>query len=797
MLLLLSFFWNRRLVKADKKLIRFHHCMNETHDGIFIIKSEDGRILEANLSACKSLGYTLEEMLELHVWNFSERIADRKTWDYFSPIMMATEGEAFESAHRRKDGAVFPVEISVKYHEEKSGNFFIAIARDITERKQAEQELQESNNKYRALTETTKDFVWEVDANGFYTYCSPQVASIFGYQADELIGITPFDLMPASEAERVGAIFKEAVDNLRSLDNIENTCLSKDGDSVVVETSGQPFFDDQGALLGYRGIDRDITIRVKTEVALRASESRFRELFDNMSDGVAIYEAVDEGEDFIFIDYNQAGERIGKNKKEEVIGSRLSEVFPGAVDMGLFAVLQRVLKTGEPELFPVASYNDNRIALWVENYVFRIRDKEVVAIYQDITAQKEYQQQLEHIAHFDALTNLPNRVLLSDRLNQAMHQEERRGKKLAVAYLDLDGFKTVNDDYGHEVGDQLLAVLAMRMKDVLREGDTVARMGGDEFVAVLIDLSEQNDSVQLLERLLDSVSHPVQLGDHKLQVEASIGVAFYPQIEIVDADQLIRQADQAMYMAKQAGKNRYQIFDSEQARSIRGHHEILGRISLAIRNREFYLYYQPIVNMCTGDVLAVEALIRWNHPTRGLVAPAEFLPYIINSPISSELDEWVIESALSQLQSWQSQNLKLQVNLNLGAMYLQQGDFVDRLNSILRRFPAIVHPCLEIEVLESAALKDIDHLSKVMEECKKQEIRFSLDDFGTGYSSLTYLRRLPADTIKIDRSFVRDMLVDPEDFAILDGVLGLASSFDRAVIAEGVESVKHGELLLL
>ncbi|MDZ4315145.1 MAG: EAL domain-containing protein [Azonexus sp.] len=418
-----------------------------------------------------------------------------------------------------------------------------------------------------------------------------------------------------------------------------------------------------------------------------------------------------------------------------------------------------------------------------------------VALFTDITPMKEHEQQLEHIAHYDVLTNLPNRLLLADRLQQAVVQSQRRADSIAVVYLDLDGFKAVNDKHGHAVGDELLIVLAERMKGALREGDTLARIGGDEFVAVLVDLEAPEDCKPVLERLLQAAAGAVIAGKQELQVSASIGVTLYPK-DGVDADLLLRHADQAMYLAKQAGKNRYHLFDIDHDAAASVLRENLESICTAIARDEFVLYYQPKVNMVTGEVVGVEALIRWQHPVRGLLLPGAFLPAIENHPISIALGEWVIDRALTQMEAWQASGLYMPVSVNVGARQLQQANFVTRLGALLAAHPKIPPGCLELEILETSALEDIVLVSKAMHACRALGVVFALDDFGTGYSSLTYLRRLPVDLLKIDQSFVCNMLDDRDDLAIIEGVVGLARAFGRQVIAEGVETVAHGELLL-
>jgi diguanylate cyclase (GGDEF)-like protein len=419
-----------------------------------------------------------------------------------------------------------------------------------------------------------------------------------------------------------------------------------------------------------------------------------------------------------------------------------------------------------------------------------------VGMFSDITQLKKHAQQLEHLTYYDVLTSLPNRALLADRLHQAMAQANRRKQVFAVAYLDLDGFKHINDKYGREAGDRLLTSLAYHLKGALREGDTLARLGGDEFVAVVLDLDDSPSSIPILDQLLKAASESIQIGEQSLNVSASVGVTFYPQVEESDPDQLLRQADQAMYQAKLAGGNRFHIYDPEHDQSVRGRHEHLEHIRRAMARHEFTLQYQPKVNMRTGKVVGLEALIRWKHPERGLLPPSLFLPIIEDHSLAIELGEWVIESALNQMDSWREAGLKIPVSVNVGALQLQQPDFVDRLSRSLAAYPLLPPFSLEIEVLETSALQDVAKTSQVLNACSGIGVRFALDDFGTGYSSLTYLKRLPASVLKIDQSFVCDMLEDPENLNILEGILSLASAFHRQVIAEGVETVEHGLMLL-
>jgi diguanylate cyclase (GGDEF)-like protein/PAS domain S-box-containing protein len=429
-----------------------------------------------------------------------------------------------------------------------------------------------------------------------------------------------------------------------------------------------------------------------------------------------------------------------------------------------------------------------------------VRDREGrtvnnVSLFTDITLMKEHQHQLERIAHFDLLTGLPNRVLLADRLHQAVLQSRRRQRPMGVVFLDLDGFKAINDTHGHVAGDHLLVTVAQRIKDTLRESDTLARVGGDEFVAVLVDLEGPQACEPLLERMLKAAAAPVRVGDAMLQVSASMGLTIYPQ-DAAEPDLLVRHADQAMYLAKQSGKNRYHLFDVMHDAAVKSQRESLEHIRQALLSNEFVLHYQPKLNMRSGRVIGAEALIRWQHPRRGLLAPSVFLPVIEDHPLSVELGAWVIETALAQMAQWHEQGLDMPVSVNVGARLLQGHGFVTELSQRLNRYPGVQPSWLELEVLETSALEDMAQVHTVMHASQELGVRFALDDFGTGYSSLTYLKHLPADTLKIDRSFVQGMLADPNDLAIVEGIIGLARAFRRDVIAEGVETSAHGERLL-
>ena len=659
-----------------------------------------------------------------------------------------------------------------------------------------QQALQESEFRLKFAIEASGGGLWDWDVAAGTLYSSLTWKAALGYAEDEVSNSTDeweLRLHPEDRAEALTAL-QSCLAGKTDYYLSENRVRCKDGSyKWMLERGRVVNRDAKGAPLRMIGIDTDITGRKLAEEKLQLASN----VFTFAREGIAITDA-----DGTILEINNAFSLITGYRREEVIGRNPSMLNSGRQDKAFYTAMYQDLKTKDHWYGEVWNRRKDGEVYAEMLTISSVRDahnhiKSYVSMFFDITAIKEHQRQLEHIAHYDALTGLPNRVLLADRLHQAMAHAQRREQLLAVAYLDLDGFKLINDTHGHQAGDQLLIAVATSMKQALREWDTLARLGCDEFVAVLADLSGAGDSAKTLTRLLAAAAKPVQFGNYNLQVSASLGVTFFPQAEGVDADQLLRQADQAMYQAKVSGKNRYHLFDAEQDRSVRGHHESVEGIRHALEQGEFVLYYQPKVNLRTGTVMGVEALIRWQHPVKGLLAPAQFLPVIEEHALAIRMGEWVIDAALVQLTNWQALGLTLPISVNVGARQLQQEHFVQRLCDLLAMHPLVAPSMLELEVLETSALADMERTSRVMKACAKLGVNFALDDFGTGYSSLTYLKHLPVTLIKIDQSFVRDMLDDPDDLAILQGVISLASAFKRQVIAEGMETLAHGTRLLL
>ena len=612
-----------------------------------------------------------------------------------------------------------------------------------------------------------------------------------GYSINELAGrSTSIFYQTTKDYEQQGQIYFNPERTDKSLPQ-EITYRRKDGSVFLGETCSRSVKSSSGEFLGYISVSRDISERKNAEEKRELAAS----VFIHAREGIMISD-----KSASIINVNKTFTEITGYSSLEAIGQDPSLLRSDKHSIEYYTERRRVIFTTghwQGEQWICCKNGKNTI---VRHNIAAVYDskgnvKNYVTMFSDITAMKEDQEQLKRSAHYDSLTGLPNRTLLVDRLNHAMKQRQKNQNSLAVVFLDLDGFKAVNDAYGHSVGDELLTILAQHMKEALREGDTLSRFGGDEFVAIVANLGETESCETVLKRLLAAAATPVAMGNAAVRVSASIGITLYPQDD-VDAEQLIRHADQAMYIAKQGGKNRYHFFDTAQDKAFTVQRESLGDIRSAMQRQEFVLYYQPQVNMGSGDVIGMEALIRWQHSSRGLVPPLDFLPAIEGHGISLEIGEWVIETALAQIRQWQGMGIKLPISVNISAYQIQQDNFVDRLAGLLAAYPEVSPRYLELEILETSGLSDIRKVADTMRACRDLGVRFALDDFGTGYSSLTYLRRLPASLIKIDRSFVRDMLVDAEDFAIVEGIIALTKSFKLEVIAEGVETAEQGVTLL-
>lgn len=448
----------------------------------------------------------------------------------------------------------------------------------------------------------------------------------------------------------------------------------------------------------------------------------------------------------------------------------------------------------------ICNQHKNGQRYWVHAVIKPIFDDQgaiehYLSIRINITQLKQAEEKIYKLAFYDPLTQLANRTLLADRFTLAISRAQRQKKLFAVCMIDLDGFKPVNDKYGHSVGDRVLVEVAYRLKEIIRGSDTVARLGGDEFVLLINDIADEAALKSIVDRVLINLSTVYVMDEKHLHLSASIGSALYP-IDNVDADMLLRHADHAMYQAKQMGRNQHKMFDVSSEIQMNLARQSIQGVREALDHNELVLYYQPKVNMRLGKMVGMEALLRWNHPFRGVLSPMEFLPPIEKNELIIDIGVWAMDQALQQLSQWVSFGKAWVVSVNIAALHFQSGLFLTHLYEALQRYPNVSPQLLEIEILESVALGDIHQVNQLIRDCQALGVSFSLDDFGTGYSSLSYLKYLPVETIKIDQSFVRDLLDDKDDLALTEAVIDMGRVFDRKIIAEGVESAEHGTLLL-
>lgn len=791
----------RKLMEDELRdtTLKYQVLFENSRDALMLLMPPSWKFVKANQATLQLFGVSSQdEFITLGPHDLSpERQPDGRQSGEKAQEMIATamrEGSHFfEWAHQRLGGQPFPANVLLTRMEAGAEPFLLATVRDISGLKQAEAALTESRDLLQTIIDTAPIGVFWKDCNLRYLGCNKVFAKDAGMAHPlDVIGKDDYQMAWAAQAQYYRADDQAVMASGIARLFYDALHKSPSDQPLWLRSSKIPLRNQDNEVFGLLGIYEDITVRKQAEEKLLLAAS----VFTHAREGIMIAKP-----DGTIIDVNDAFSHITGYSREEVQGRNPSILNSTRQEKDFYTTLWRDLVDKGHWSGEIWDRRKNGEVFAAIETISAVRDidghiQHYVALFSDITPIKEYEKRLEHIAHYDALTSLPNRVLLSDRLRQGMAQSRRRGKRLAVAFIDLDGFKAINDNHGHKAGDLLLIDVASRMEQTLRAGDTIARLGGDEFVAVLIDLDDTETCLPMLGRLLAAAAQPVHIGDLVLQVSASLGATFYPQTEDIEADQLLRQADQAMYQAKLAGKNRYHIFDPEQDNRSRSLHESLEDIRRALAANQFVLYYQPKVNMRTGTMIGAEALIRWQHPEKGLLPPSVFLPVIENDPLAVEIGEWVIDTALLQMELWQAAGLHIPVSINIGARQLQQTNFVERLCALLAAHPNVSPGDLELEVLETSAMGDLAKVTQAIVAGRKLGVRFTLDDFGTGYSSLTYLNHLPVTQIKIDQRFIRGMLDDTDDMAILEGVLGLATAFRQQIIAEGVETVEHGTMLL-
>ncbi|MFT6327856.1 MAG: diguanylate cyclase (GGDEF)-like protein/PAS domain S-box-containing protein [Crocinitomicaceae bacterium] len=760
---------------------------------ILIIDNKSGNIISANKLTSKLLKYSQEELLGLNISSLREKSTRGKVPEDLKDVNK-NGFKLIKTYYCDKNGKKIPVEVSAKLVSYGNSEVILSIIRDVTNNQKSLAQLQESESRLKSTQAYAKMGYWELLADKETALWSEQVYALFGLVPESKLGPEMLHHVMHKEdfptfTTSIKACFATGQEH-----KVEcRITRPSDGEERWIECRGQIVIQGDGGPQKISGFIQDITERKNAEEKLQL----FSRMFSDTHEGIIITDP----QQYI-VDVNPAFSRITGYSHAEIIGKPASILNSGKQSSVFYARMWQSIaekgfwqgelwnrkKQGElyAELLNISSLkNDNDE---VTNYV---------GLFSDITSSKQYQEQLNLMAHYDLLTKLPNRALFIDRFNQSIAHSKRTGHQLAVCFLDLDNFKPVNDNYGHEAGDRLLIEVAERIKNCLREEDTLSRQGGDEFAILLNDIESASEYEGTIKRIHQALTRPYFINDVQHNITASSGVTLYPSDD-GDIDTLLRHADHAMYESKLSGKHRSHLYSPDSDQRIIKKNLQLDEIEQALVNHEFQLYYQPKVNMVTGNVFGAEALIRWIHPEKGLIPPLDFLPLIDGTPLEIKIGKWVISEALQQLDHWQQQGVILEVSVNISSSHLLSPSFVLVLEKCLAEHPAINSNFLQLEILESSALGDINKITDIIETCQNQlGVSFSLDDFGTGYSSLTHLRSLPVDMIKIDQSFVRDMLDDPSDYSIIEGVLALTNTFNRSVIAEGVETTNHGLMLLL
>ena len=806
--LIALFVSHERSAREKIGIARAKHRSNERFRGMFeahpvpmwIVDRETMRFIAVNPAAIAHYGYSEAEFMrmtlrDLHVADDFDRFAARLA-------RSANEaGEADEQAndratpgqrsggvwrYRHRDGGTISADVShhALTYSNRPGLFM--LANDVTDRINAEAEARRSNEMLEAVIDNIPQRVFWKDRESRYLGCNNAFARDAGLAYNEqIIGKTDFELPWSIAADVVRADDHEVIVSTVPKMHYERDVIVGDTLHTIV-TSKLPLLDGEGQTIGVLGSYHDVTERKRAELALRL-QSR---ALDASVNAILITGAVNGAN---VIEYaNPAFKRITGYDPSEVIGRDCRFLHGPEGDQEGLTSIRRALSANAEASVVLRNYRKDGALFWNQLFVAPVPNAQGhtthhIGIINDVTDLINYQEQLEYQANHDTLTRLPNRNLLRERLKQAIEEARRRESEIAVVFMDLDGFKNVNDSLGHSVGDRLLAVIGERLARSARSSDTVARHGGDEFVMVLPDLTDEAGLIAWMERTRATISEPIWLDDTELYVGCSMGASLFPQ-DGDDAESVLKKADLAMYRAKDLGRNTYQFYQPEMNASVGARLDLERRLRRGLRDGEFLLHYQPQVDMATGGIVGIEALVRWRDPEQGLVSPAAFIPVAEESGLIGPLSEWVLREACRQNKAWQDAGLPpARVSVNLSARHFQQRDIATLVTSVLAE-TGLEPRYLELELTESAIMRNAEDAVMMLSELSALGIGIAIDDFGTGYSSLSYLKRFPVHRLKIDRSFVADIGSSGDDETITSAIIALAHSLELQVIAEGVET---------
>lgn len=697
--------------------------------------------------------------------------------------------EPYEYRFIRKDHElryILETVTSIIYKGERAtlGSFM-----DITERKVMEE-------KFRTILENIQEGYFEVDLAGNFTFFNDSVCRVLGYSRQELMGMNNRQYTPDKEtAKKVYEAYHHVYKTGVPLRDVGWNVVRKDGSVIFVEGSISLLKDSSGKPIGFRGITHDVTERKQAEEALRQSEEKYRSILENIREA---YFEVDLAGNFTF--FNDSLCRLTGCSREELTGAGYRKFSDRENSKIVYRAFNKVFKTGEPtEGFDWLIIRKDGSKRYVEASVMLRKDASdnpigFKGVIRDITERKQIEQELNHMATHDALTGLPNRLMFSQLLDHAIQSAQRNKKQLAVFFIDLDRFKIINDSLGHEAGDMLLKEMASRFKQTLRTVDVVGRLGGDEFTILMEDFNDLTQVEFLAQKILGTVMKPISIMDEECRVTASIGISVFPK-DGRDEQSLMKNADIAMYFAKEEGKNNFQFY-SDNIRSMSNERlAIETNLRHAMERNEFYLDYQAKMDLKTREITGVEALLRWNNPYLGLVTPTQFIPIAEETGMIVPIGRWVLKTACAQNVAWQRQGLPpICMSVNLSIRQLMNDNLGNEIKTILNE-TRMAAQYLELEITESMIMHNPARFVPILSKIKELGVRLAIDDFGTGYSSLAQIKNFPINTLKVDRSFIRNLPQDTDNKAITEAVIIMGKSLKLTVVAEGVETKEQEKFL--